>query len=313
MGIGMNVVITGPTGVVGMALIKKHIEQNDHILAICHPHSAGIREIPKNPLIRILEADLTEIKDISCTEEAYDIFYHLAWIGTTGTGRDDERLQEQNVAATLEAVKLAKRLGCKTFVGAGSQAEYGRSKERLTPQTPTNPENAYGRAKLKAGEISRQACEELGMRHIWVRILSVYGPYGKGNDVISKTIDSVLKGETAKFTPAEQIWDFLYSEDVAEALFLLARKGKTGKVYVLGSSKEMRLREYLMRLADVVGREEGISPRLNFGAIPYGEKQVMNLCADIGDLTADTGFLPAISFEEGIEKTMNYILKLEHR
>lgn len=305
----MNVVITGPTGVVGMALIKKHIEQKDHILAICHPTSQGIKHIPADPLVRIIEADLSEIKDISYAEEKYDTFYHLAWAGTTGRDREDEELQEKNVAAALEAVRLAKRLGCKTFVGAGSQAEYGRSEERLTPQTPTNPENAYGRAKLTAGQLSRKECEKLGLRHIWVRILSVYGPYGKGNDVISKTIDSVLKGETAKFTPAEQIWDFLYSEDAAEALSLLAKKGKSGKVYVLGSSKEERLKEYIMRLSRVVERREGISPKLDFGAIPYGEKQVMDLRADIGELTADTGFEPTFSFEEGIEKTMNYILQ----
>lgn len=304
----MKVVITGPTGVVGIALIKKHIELNNEVLAICHRNSPGIKDIPVSPLVKILEADLNEIKDITYSEETYDAFYHLAWVGTIGLEREDEILQSQNIAYTLDAVRLAKRLGCYIFIGAGSQAEYGRCNERLTSVTPTHPESEYGKAKLQAGMLSRLECERLGIKHIWVRILSVYGPYGKGTDVIYKTIDAILKGKSAEFTPAEQTWDFLYSEDAAKALSLLAEKGKAGKVYVLGSSEAKRLKEYITRLVDVAEQYGTANPKLKFGAVPYGEKQVMHLSADIDELTADTGFKPEVSFEEGIQKTINYIL-----
>lgn len=58
--------------------------------------------------------------------------------------------QTDNIKNELEAVKLAKRFGCETFVGAGSQAENGRLKdgEKVSPTSPTNPDNGYGIAKL---------------------------------------------------------------------------------------------------------------------------------------------------------------------
>ena len=63
-------------------------------------------------------------------------------------------LQNNNVKYALQAVKAAKELGCTRFVGAGSQAEYGRVEGTLTPDTPAFPENGYGIAKLCAGQMT---------------------------------------------------------------------------------------------------------------------------------------------------------------
>ena len=52
-------------------------------------------------------------------------------------------LQLQNIQYTLDAVRLAKRLGCKVFVGAGSQAEYGRYEGKLDAKVPVFPEKGF--------------------------------------------------------------------------------------------------------------------------------------------------------------------------
>lgn len=61
--------------------------------------------------------------------------------GTIGEKRNDLYMQNLNIKYTLDAVELARRLGCNTFIGAGSQAEYGRVDGIISPNTPTNPEN----------------------------------------------------------------------------------------------------------------------------------------------------------------------------
>ena len=203
----------------------------------------------------MVETDLSEISRLSqLINDKYDVFYHLAWAGTTGKARNDMYLQNENIKFTLDAVELASKLGCKVFIGAGSQAEYGRYEGRLTPDTPVFPENGYGMAKLCAGQMSRIRCRELGIRHIWVRILSVYGPYGK-DDMISQTLRKIMAGEKAEFTLGEQIWDYLYSGDAARALLLLAEKGKEGKIYVLGSGETRKLRNYI----EIIGEEASAS------------------------------------------------------
>lgn len=313
--INKKIVITGPTGAVGMALINQCIKAGIYVAAVCHKGSARIAQIPDNPYVRIVEADLSDLRSLGkkelgiAPEETADIFYHLAWEGTTGASRNDMALQIQNIRYTIDAVELASRLGCEVFIGAGSQAEYGRTEGLLTADTPVFPENGYGMAKLCAGQMSRQRCEALGMRHIWVRILSVYGPYDGSGSMVMSTIRKLAAGERAGFTPGEQMWDYLYSEDAADALFRLAEKGLSGKTYILGSGRVRPLKDYILQIRQAVERQNGSAGELGFGDIPYSEKQVMYLGADITELAQDTGFEPAVSFEAGIERTVSQFME----
>lgn len=103
----------------------------------------------------MVETDLSEISRLSqLINDKYDVFYHLAWAGTTGKARNDMYLQNENIKFTLDAVELASKLGCKVFIGAGSQAEYGRYEGRLTPDTPVFPEKRlwHGETLCRADE-----------------------------------------------------------------------------------------------------------------------------------------------------------------
>ena len=233
----------------------------------------------------------------------YDVFYHFAWGGTTGDGRNDCEIQEKNIRYALDAAALAKRFGCSAFVGAGSQAEYGRVEGNLNSQTPAFPENGYGMAKLCAGQMTRLYCRQAGMRHVWTRILSIYGPGDGAGSMVMSAIHRLLAGETPAFTKGEQQWDYLYSGDAAKALLLLGEKGHDGGVYCLGSGKARPLADYIGMIRDA------IDPRLSvaLGAVPYAPGQVMYLCADIAKLKEDTGFAPEVSFEEGIKKTIMWV------
>ena len=292
----MRVVITGPTGAIGHALIEKCISNGDEVLAVCRKGSSRIASLPKDAGVTVLELSLCDydeyISSASKPEVPYDVFYHFAWNGTTGASRNDTDLQSKNVQYALSAVKLASFFGCRTFIGAGSQAEYGRVEGSLRADTPTFPENGYGIAKLCAGQLTRILCGQLGIKHIWTRILSVYGPYdGEGSMVIS-SLRKMIKGEESGFTKGEQEWDYLYSADAANA-----------KIYVIGGGRTRKLRDYINVM------DQKVNPAVHpvLGAVPYADKQVMYLCADISELTKDTGFVPEVDFEEGIEKTIQYV------
>ena len=310
----MRVIITGPTGAIGMALINRYLQENVQITVICHKGSSRINQIPKNSLINIVEADLSDLRNLNkiemglTEEDKSDIFYHFAWAGTTGQARNNMPLQIENIQYTIDAVLLAHRLGCHTFIGAGSQAEYGRVEGLLDANTPAFPENGYGMAKLCAGQMSRQLCDTLGIRHIWTRILSVFGPYDGVGSMVTSTINKLINGEKASFTPGEQMWDYLYSDDAAEAMYLLGQKGVHGRVYVLGSGKVKMLKEYISQIYSAVKEVTSNIGELGIGDIPYADKQVMYLGADITQLREDTGFEPKVEFEDGIIEVIKYIM-----
>ncbi len=314
-----KIVISGATGAIGTALIWYALEQKIQVLAICHRNSNRIMRLPKAPGLRILELNGEEYADFSSREEEladlgkYDCFFHLAWQGTTGSARSDMDLQLRNIQYTLDGVKLAKRLGCECFVGAGSQAEYGRVEGMISPDTPVFPENGYGIAKLCAGQMSRISCEQLGMKHIWTRILSVYGPGDGEGSLIMSAIGSFLKESGTKFTAGMQKWDYLYSRDAARALMGLARWGEAGATYCVGSGNIRLLKEYIHDIYREISGRDGSDEELGIGGRPYMDRQVMYLQADVSqwpaELKEELKENPMRSFSEGIRETIGWYQK----
>lgn len=301
-------ILTGATGAIGIALIKELVAHNVEVLVLCREGSKRNERIPEHPLVHKRFCDLAQLSMLQREEEkTYDVFYHFGWCGTTGNARNDMQLQTQNIKYTLDALEAAIRFGCHTFIGAGSQAEYGRLDGLLHQDTPAFPENGYGMAKLCAGQMTRLKAFQAGIRPIWVRILSVYGPGDGAQSLVMSVIHSALAKESPKCTKGEQKWDYLYSKDAARAFRLIGEKGKAGRIYVLGSGQVAPLAEYILQICKAAGTN--VTP--NLGAIPYAANQVMYLGADISALAADTGFQPEISFEEGIRETIDWVKTAE--
>ena len=306
-----SAIITGPTGAIGTALCRLLTEKGIQVFAVVRPGSVRAEHLKDIENVTILECDISQLAGLPAKmkDVTADVFFHLAWTKTVGEGRNDMDAQVRNIQYTLDACRVAKEIGAQVFVGAGSQAEYGRKKSALTSDMPCSPENGYGMAKLCAGQMSRVECAKFGIEHIWPRILSVYGPYDGRCTAIISTIEQLLKGEKPALTAGEQIWDYIYAGDAAEALYLLALYGKDGSIYPVGSGTAKPLKEYLEVLRDAIDP----SLLLGFGEVPYGDKQVMHLEADISEARTDTGFEPQTDFETGIRKTIEYVRKSESK
>lgn len=297
-------VITGPTGAVGIALTELLLQRGFRVYAVVRPGSLRIRKVPESAVV--VPCDLSELSRLpELIPEKVRYFFHLGWTGTTGADRNDKMLQEKNTAYTLEACIAAKELASESFVFAGSQAEYGQQNVPLTPGLPCHPENAYGKEKLNAGKKAAALCESLGIRFVHARILSVYGPHDGEKALLPTLIRGLLNGVCPPLTEGRQIWDYLYEADAAKALYRLALSGKNGGIYPVGSGVGRPLKDYITVTRDLSAPDVP----LDFGAVPYNERSVMFLKADISALTEDTGFRPAVSFEEGIIKTIEAIRK----
>ena len=234
-----SAVVNGPLGTVGMALVRNLLEKGIETWAVCYPGDRRIENLPAGA--RIVECDMREIQRLPEKVSHADAFFHLAWMGTIGPGRNDTLLQTENVRCAVDAAKVAKQMSCQVFVGVGSQAEHGRIEGKVTSEAPCFPTTGYGIAKLCAGQMTRLECSHLGIRHVWARILSAYGPGDGPLSVIPSMLDKLLKGEKPALTKGEQLWDFCFSGDVAEALYCMAVSGKDGKIYpVLNCMEERR-------------------------------------------------------------------------
>ena len=296
----MRIAITGASGMIGSSLAELALDSGSEVIAIIRPESPRMGNLPESSKLKIIECEISKLSDLE-DEEKCDMFFHLGWEKTSVAGRDDSYTQQKNIEYTLDAVTLAHRWGASVFVGAGSQAEYGRTDVRLKGDTPTNPESGYGIAKYAAGKLSRLLCAQLGMKFCWARILSVYGEKDAEHTLVMYLIKTLSAGGVPELTECEQIWDYVYSEDAAAALLAIGRYGKDGKTYPIGSGNCRPLKDFVEDIRDAVNPEAEVK----FGVKKYYPHQAMFLCADISELTADTGFVPKYGFREGIARTVS--------
>ncbi len=299
-----RIAIIGATGAIGTAVLDACIKRGTEAYVLVRKESKRTSRIPQNDLIHIIDCGMEEMTGFNCKKyDEIDAFYFFAWKGTHGVdARNQMYDQIENIKYSIDAVHLAKRWGSKAFVYAGTQAEYGRIEGIIHPDTPCKPENGYGMAKHCAGEMTQVECAKLGIRHEWGRIASTYGPRDGDNSMVSCAIRDCINGNTPKFTLGEQVWDYLYSGDAGEAFYLMGEKGKDGEVYIVGSGKTKTLKEF----QTIICKNANPDVTPVFGAVPYMDKQVMHLEADISTLTRDTGFIPQTDFETGIKNTIDW-------
>ncbi len=293
----MTFAITGATSMLGVATIKNCVSKNISVLAFARKNSKNFSRLPESSLVKIVECDLSEMAAFDADGLSSDVFIHFGWAFTDKIGRNDVSKQLQNVQYTIDAVQLAKRLGCKKFVGAGSQAEYGTPNLPLKADTPVNPLIPYGVAKYAAGRFSAMECKKGGLEYNWVRILSVYGENDNEGTLLKQLVYNAKNNIPMGLSGCEQIWDYLHEDDAGAAFVAVAEKGVNGKIYPLGSGVGRPLKEYVQDVISVVNPD--FKPE--FGKFPYSPTQPMYLVADVSELKQDTGWKAKIDFQNGIK------------
>lgn len=300
-----KIVVTGATSMVGVALIKECIQNNVEVLAIVRKQSNRLDRLPDSKLIKICQCDIKDLNNVSDDNKNFDVFYHFAWDYTSKNNRNNSALQERNIKYTLDAVELAKRLGCRKFIGAGSQAEYGKVADVITPDTPVFPLTAYGTAKYAAGKLSQILCSQYEMVHIWGRIFSVYGRNDNDETMLNYAIDQFSKGELAKFSSATQMWDYLHESDVGKIFYLLGKCIEKSKTYCIANGAYRPLKEYINELQKAFGGKA----ICEFADDPKVGSPI-ELRVDVSDLVEDIGYRSQVSFEEGITDLIEYRTKV---
>ena len=293
-----KIVVTGATSMIGTALIEVAVREKTEVYAIIRPKTNRIDRLISSPLVHIVYGELDELMQIKDIPSDCDVFYHFAWAGTSKQTRDDPDIQEQNIRYTLDAVELARKTGCRRFVGAGSQAEYGPVYEIIDENTKFAPITSYGISKYAANILSRKSCEKLGLEHVWGRIFSVYGPHDNEGTMIKYAIDCWEKGEVARFSAGTQYWNYLYESDAGEMFFRMGQKDVKADTYFVANYKSIQLKEYLRVLMTTYGNTAKADIAKDNKVPIYG------LNVDMTKTISAIGIIHQLSFKNGIIKIL---------
>ncbi len=285
-------IVTGAAGFTGAVLCEVLRKKDIEVYALVRNGSEHNRRLDTTDRgLHVLDARLGALDgfDLHAGNE-YDFFFHLAWTG--GSSVEEQNL---NIDYTLDALRMAKKVGCRRFIATGSQAEYGvvPMNEYQTEDREPAPFTAYGIAKVKSCKESRNLAEKLDVEWIWGRIFSLIGKYEPVSRMLPGLYHALKDGKEFKLSSCRQNWDYLDVYDAAEALLALAERGHAGEIYNIANGNYKPLRKYTEEL------RQNVNPT---GMIIYGEDPdpFVSLQPSIVKIQRDTGWKPMRSFEDSI-------------
>lgn len=237
----------------------------------------------------------------NASQPAFEAWVHFAWDGIGSAGRSDAALQERNIANARKAFSMARVLGVRKFLFAGSQAEYG-SGTREQPK----PVSEYGKAKLAFGTWAEEQSllgSILGssaMQFIHMRIYSVYGRGDHATSLVNTLLDTSRTGADMMLGPCSQQWNYLEIRDLANAVetLILSPDTRTDNYDIAGT-----LTVPLARYVKMIHSLGGGSGELHFGARGNNAEGAADMNPDTTKLES-LGFRQQISFEQGIRELL---------
>lgn len=299
-----SAIVTGANGFVGSAVVKELSQNNIQVYAVVKDEHEKVDNIAGLPNVEIVYCSLADIRKLpeKIFQKGFDVFYHFAWVGSSGVLRGDYVTQLDNAKWTCDSVIAAKELGCRKFIFAASIMEYEcieLMKMNKFPQISM----MYHSGKVAADYMARVLSTDQGVGYISAVISNIYGPGEKSPRLINSTIRKILKKEEIPLTECSQMYDFIYISDAARAFYLIGEKGISGKKYYIGNMEQRPLKEFLLEMRDCFE----LQVDFRFGEIPYNGAGLDYSQLNLENPNNDTGFVPSVGFVEGICATKRWI------
>lgn len=294
-----RILLTGARGYIGRHCIPFLIEKEYEIHAVSS--TAEQREIPD---VYWHQADLLEQKSIKSLLKSVKPTHllHLAWNycipGKVWNSTDNFSW----IQASLELVQNFYEYGGVRAVIAGTCAEYdwryGYCSEKLTP---LNPATQYGASKHALQTIFNSYVNHNGLSGAWGRIFFIYGPHEYPEKLVASVIRSFLLNKPVICTHGNQIRDFLYVEDVADALVSLVESDVQGSINI-ASGNPIILRDIIFMISDQIGKRS----LLRIGELPERKNEPPLILGDTQRLSYELHWKPSYDLNKGIERTVEW-------
>lgn len=303
-----SVIVTGADGFVGRHIVQYFAQQGVDVYAVVIPQSPLRSYIDGIENVHVIEGNLIEYeKLVQLLPSRPMAFLHLAWSGVNSELRWSFAAQEINLDLSLNAVRLADKLSAQRFILPGSTMEYYNIDcgHEINVSSVPSPQNTYGAVKVSVRYLCEALCSEFGLPFIYCVLSGIYAADRQDNNVIYYTITKLLRGERPALTGLEQLWDYVHIDDVVNALYLIALKGKSGAFYAVGHGDNWALANYIHIIHNIIDP----SLPLGIGDIPYKNGHIPNGSVDLRPLQRDTGYVPKIPFEQGIRQVIDEVRK----
>ncbi|MCK0158132.1 dTDP-glucose 4,6-dehydratase [Cellulophaga sp. F20128] len=327
----MKILITGGAGFIGSHLVRLFVEKypNYHIYNLDALTYAGnlenLKDIENKPNYSFIKADITDenVLDSLFDKHKFEGVIHLAAESHVDRSIEDPlAFVKTNVIGTVNLLNAFKKcwkddFEHKRFYHVSTDEVYGSLGQTglFTETTSYDPNSPYSASKASSDHFVRAYGETYNMPYVITNCSNNYGQNQFPEKLIPLFINNILHNKPLPvYGDGNYTRDWLYVKDHAVAIDLVFHKGENAETYNIGGFNEWKniaLVRLLCQQMDVaLGREKGTSEQL----ITYVKDRPghdLRYAIDASKIKKDLGWEPSVTFEEGLEKTIDWYLKNE--
>jgi NAD dependent epimerase/dehydratase len=311
---GRRVLVTGADGFIGSHLVETLAAEGAPVRALAQYNSRNdwgwLEDVACLDTIEVVTGDVRDPH--ACAELVRDVevvFHLAALIAIPFSYRSPESYLQTNVVGTYNLCHAALRAGVGRFVQMSTSEVYGSAEYvPMDERHPLKAQSPYSASKIGADAVASSFHYSYSLPVIIARPFNTYGPRQSARAVIPTIVSQLAAGcSEVSLGELSTTRDFTYVTDTCRALVALAAlDGSHGEVFNIGSNSEVAIGGLFARLNDLFG---GVAvARSSSERMRPGASEVQRLCCDNRKLVAATGFRPAITLDEGLQRTVKWFL-----
>ena len=310
-----KVLITGADGFIGSHLTELLIKKGLKVTALSQYNSFNnwgwLEHISKNKNLKIISGDIRDPQFCENITKNIDTVFHLAaLIGIPFSYLSVDHYVETNIKGTLNICYAVKKNNVKKMVHTSTSEVYGTAKYvPIDENHPLQPQSPYSATKISADSMVMSLFKSINLPVVVARPFNCYGPRQSSRAVIPTIISQIAFGSKkiniGNYKPTR---DFTYVTDACEAIYKLSISKKAlGEIVNIGSNREIsilniikKIKKIMMSNAKIVKKRDRFRPK---------KSEVNRLVCDNKKLKKLTNFKPAIKFDDGLKRTVEWCKK----
>lgn len=308
-----KILVTGGAGFIGSEFVRQGVRKGYKITVVDKLTYAGdlerLHEVEDKFIF--YKCDICNIKKIDSIfkKEKPGIIIHFA--AETHVDRSIESsgaFIDTNIKGTQILLDVSKKYKIDKFVHISTDEIYGDIKKgKFYEDSPLKASSPYAASKAAADLLIKSYIRTYNFPAIIVRPSNNYGPWQYPEKFIPLSILRLLEGKKIPvYGKGENIREWLYVSDCAQAIWLITKKGKIGQAYNIGSNIEKRNIDVAKKLVTLLGKSQNY---IKFVKDRPGHD--FRYFLDTKKIKKEVGWHPKINFDQGIRKTLAWCL--EHR
>lgn len=304
-----KLLITGGAGFIGSEFVRQGIKRGYTIAVVDKLSYAGdfarLKEVERNIAFHKLDVtDRKSLEDVFKKEKPDAVVHWAAESHVDRSIADASPFLDTNIKGTQILLDISIKHGINKFINISTDEVYGDLGEdgQFFETTPLNPSSPYSVSKAAADMLGRAYHRTYGLPVITVRPSNNYGPWQYPEKLIPVIIMKALNNEKVPvYAKGENVREWLFVSDCAEAVFEILEKGQTGEIYNVGSGEEKRNIEVVKTILQILDKPEDL---IEFVKDRPGHDFRYSLNSH--KINEQIGWKIKVHFPEGIKKTVTW-------